>query len=520
MAEKADRRGRRPNVILLMTDQHRADALGCMGNPIVRTPNFDRLAAGGVVFEQAFVQCPVCMASRAAIHTGRYPRALRVPSMGILPPEETTLAESLKRAGYATGLFGKLHLTPEGYTLHELKSEYAIDDVTPFLEPARILSSATKAAAQDPDKKNYGFDTCVGIADSVWGHYLDWLRQVAPEHVKHFVSENWGRPQEGTGFGRAPAKRMFSSTVTDFFDSNLPAEVHPSAFIVEKTLDFIRDNREQPFFAHVSFVDPHHPFNAPLPYNRMYPPKEMPVPAEFDRERCFAAGLPEGVVKAIEKRSACPPEFFQWVLANYYGMISNIDACVGRLLDGLDELGLTQDTLIVFISDHGEYVGDHRLLYKGSLIFDGLMRVPLMFAWGGRLQRGRRVKAMVQSIDVYPTVMSLLDLPNHAGVQGKDISGMLKGGPEEGYDRVTCELDDLPDRQYVAVYAIRSEDRKLIYFPVARTGMLFNLLDDPGELNNLYFAESAREAREELTKDLLDHLYTSKDPLPVRLSQA
>jgi len=134
----APQQARRPNVILLMTDQHRADALGCMGNPIIKTPHIDRLAAAGLVFENMFVQTPVCMASRASIFTGRYPRAMRVPSMGLVPPTEVTLAESLKRAGYVTGLFGKLHFTPMGYTLRALQTDHEVDDAGPFLAPAGI----------------------------------------------------------------------------------------------------------------------------------------------------------------------------------------------------------------------------------------------------------------------------------------------------------------------------------------------------------------------------------------------
>jgi arylsulfatase len=183
-------------------------------------------------------------------------------------------------------------------------------------------------------------------------------------------------------------------------------------------------------------------------------------------------------------------------------------------------LGLLDETLFVFTADHGEYVGDHRLLYKGSLLFDGIIRVPLVFAWGLRLRPGRRVGAMVQQIDVYPTLMSLLGLPIHAGVQGKDLSGTLRGGPEVGYDRVTCELDLLPDVQYQPSHAIRSREWKLDYFPVARTGLLFNLLDDPAETRNLFSEPSCAAVREGLLRDLLEHLYVTKDPLPIRLSQA
>jgi len=514
-------RTRLPNVMLIMTDQQRADALSCMGNPIVRTPNIDRLATEGVVFERAFANCPVCMASRGAIHTGRYPRSIGMPSMGILPPDEITIAETLKRAGYRTGMFGKLHFTPEGYTRDALKTDYELIDVTPFLEPAGILSAATKAAVEDPFKKNYGFDVNLAVADNNWGHYLDWLEEVSPEHVKDHLAENWGRGRQGVTYGSSPpATRVFHPLVTDFFDSHIPPQLHPSYFIVERAIEFVRENRERPFFAHVSFVDPHHPFNAPMEFNRMYKPEEMPTPTAFDREKCYPPGLPEGVRRAIERRATYPPELFQWARANYYGMISHIDWCVGRLLDELGSLGLLKHTIIVFLSDHGEYVGDHGLLYKGSLLFDGLMRIPLIVWWGERLTRGRRVEAMVEEIDVYPTIVSLIGLPTHPGLQGRDLSGMLRGGPEEGCGRVICELDHLPDRQYAATFAIRTDQWKLIYYPVARTGMLFNLVEDPGELDNLYFEQDLAGTRTELMCGLLDHFAASKDPLPIRLSQA
>ena len=151
-----------PNVILLMTDQQRSDMAGFMGHPIVKTPHLDSLARAGVVFDNAFVQCPVCMASRAAIHTGRYPRTLRMPSMGLLPPDEITLAETLKRQGYVTGMFGKLHFTPQGYTLHGLGMDRPIHDAGVFLEPAGILSAATKAAVKDPFKKRSGASISTG----------------------------------------------------------------------------------------------------------------------------------------------------------------------------------------------------------------------------------------------------------------------------------------------------------------------------------------------------------------------
>jgi arylsulfatase A-like enzyme len=504
-----------------MADQFRADALGCFGNPIVRTPNLDRLAAGGVGFENAFVQSPVCMASRAAIHTGRYPRTCRVPSMGLLPPDEVTLAETLKRHGYATGTFGKLHLTPMGTQWLDRHQAHEDDDALSFLEPTGLTAPHWRAVARDPCKRNFGFDVAVGVGDMLWGHYFDWLGRVAPEHVPHAASESWGIGRGGFKFGDSPpATRLFPEHVRDFFDSHLPAEVHPSQFIVDQARAFVRANRDRPFFVHCSFVDPHHPFNAPIPYNRAYAPGEMPLPAPLDAAACFPPDLPPPVARSVARGRTFPPELWQWMLANYYGMVSHVDHCAGALLDEIRSQGLWEDTVVVFIADHGEYAGDHHLLYKGSLHFDSLMRVPMIVAHGNRAQAGRRVRALVQEIDVYPTIMGLLGLPIHAGVQGKDLSAVVLGGSEDGYEVVTCELDTLPDATYQTSQTVRTAEWKLEVFPLAGTGMLFDIKNDPGETRNLYRDPAHARVRDALTFDLLRHLCQSKDPLPIRLRGA
>jgi arylsulfatase A-like enzyme len=201
-------------------------------------------------------------------------------------------------------------------------------------------------------------------------------------------------------------------------------------------------------------------------------------------------------------------------------MISHIDYCLGRLFDELDAMGRLDDTIVVFIADHGEYVGDHRLLYKGSLLFDGIIRVPFFMAWPKGIRGGVRIGSMVQEIDIYPTIMSLLGRPIHPGVQGKDLSRMLEGKDQGGYKRVFCELDELPDKTYMPSQVIRSDTWKLNYFAVARTGLMYNLEEDPNETRNRYFDPGCAAIRHELMMDLLDHHYASKDPLPIRLSQA
>lgn len=520
---------RAPNVILLMSDQHRADVLGFMGHPIVRTPHLDDLAARGTVFDNAFTQCPVCMASRAAILTGRYPRTAGVPSMGLLPPTEVTLAGSLRHAGYRTGMFGKLHLTPQQYTREVLGLDRPVIDAGWFLGPAGIDTPWMRSALEDPDRRNYGFDEAAGAEDFLWGEYLDWLAAASPEHLPYALGESWGCRNLGTKYGVEPkAERVFAGFAKDLFDSRIPIELHPSTFIVERTLEFARRNRDRPFFAHCSFVDPHHPLKAPIPFNRRYPAGDIPIPPALDRSRCYPSGLPPGVQAQIDDNGGYPPELWQWAIATYLGMVSAIDSCVGRLLSGLQEIGVLENTLVVFVSDHGDHAGSHRLLRKGALLFDSLMRIPLCLSWPAGLPGGRRVDALVQEIDIYPTVMSLLGLPVHDGVQGRSLAALLGAAgaaPAAGIDSVFCELDTLTNPifanpVYQSAMAIRSRSWKLIHFPRARTGMMYHLADDPGEIENRYADPACASTRQELMMDLLDHLHGQKDPLPRRLSQA
>jgi arylsulfatase A-like enzyme len=537
-----------------MADQLRADALGCAGNPIIQTPNLDALAAGGVRFSNAYAQCPVCMASRGAIHTGRYPRALRMPSMGILPPEEITIAETLRRNRYATGMFGKLHLTPMGHTRLVLGSEVPLD-VDHFLGPAGIDSPWSRMAAEDPMKKSYGFDETVGVEDSLWGHWLDWLETESPEHAQYAQTENWRASRYEVKYGEG-ARRMFHPTVSDFFDSRIPAELSASRFIVDRSIDYIRRHADKPFFVHCSFVDPHHPFNAPEPFSRMYDPADLPTPPAAELN-AFPESLRGTARATIERMQTFPDELLQWAHANYYGMISNIDDCIGRLVAALEELGLRENTIIMFISDHGDHVGGrHRMIYKSPPLFDDIMRVPFILNWPGaarrgRIQTGRLVDGLVQEIDIYPTLMSLLGLPIHGGVQGHDLTPLLAPGeaqtgatantgppwgdpPESGrpgaerpahcaapaYDRVFCELDDLPDSVYVSNAAVRTHDWKLNYFHHARAGLLFDLKNDPDETINLFDDPGYADRRWELMAELLETCEVMKDPLPHRLTQA
>ena len=246
----------KPNVLWIMTDQHRADCLGCMGHPVIQTPYLDALAEEGVLFESAFCQSPVCMASRGVLFTGRYPEAIRIRGMGILPPSETTFPEMLKRHGYHTAAFGKVHLTPEQHTRAQLQSDRPVLDWRRFAADACI-----SPIPDDPCKQNYGFDIHVGCDDANQGHFHRWLA----EHAPHLAVLKPQPTDDGPG---------------DLFVSPYPSRYHQSTFIADSCIDFIRRRNEgQPWFAFCSFVAPHHPFEAPADQIDRYNMGNIPLPA-------------------------------------------------------------------------------------------------------------------------------------------------------------------------------------------------------------------------------------------------
>jgi len=225
----------KPHVVLFMCDQLRADALGFMGNDIVKTPNLDRLASKGTVFDNMFVQTPVCMGSRACIMTGRYLRTIRMGSGApLLDPRETTMPEILQRQGYATALFGKLHLTRQLYTFHELGSDKPINDASPFLKAAGL-----SAISDDPVKKNYGFQHSTGYEDGLWGEYREWLAERNKELA--LLLPDWGM-SKWKGWDNDPD---CPDVLSDVGPTQVPAELHPSTFIASAAVDYFTENHEK-----------------------------------------------------------------------------------------------------------------------------------------------------------------------------------------------------------------------------------------------------------------------------------
>ena len=492
------------NILFIMTDQHRADCLGFMGHPVVQTPHLDRLAESSVVFDNAFCQSPVCMASRASLLTGRYPGAVRVRGMGVLPPSETTFPEVLQRNGYRTGAFGKVHLTPEQYTLQQLHTDVPTLDWREFAEHGLLTP-----IADDPCKKNYGFEAYTGCEDILYGRFREWLGENAPALLE---CERTPLLPDGPG---------------DLCLSPYPSESHPSTFIAEGAEEFIRSQEgDKPWFAFCSFVAPHHPFEAPEDQIVRYDLDGIPLPAV--KGGVDPACIPQPAAAAIGEMQGYADEVKRRIQLHYFASISLIDDNVGRLLDTLARTGQIDDTLIIFTSDHGEFLGNHDLLRKPSLHYDETLRVPLLIGTPGGELTPRREQGLVELVDVFPTLLGLLDIPATPGVQGIDWSSALHGGEGIGREDIYSDMFDLVPQlfgelsgPYRGVQTLRTERWKLNVYPTAgrQYGQLFDLQADPDESRNLYAESGYGEVREEMLWRLVHRCHVDTDPLPPYLTQ-
>jgi arylsulfatase A-like enzyme len=443
----------KPNVLLIMTDQQRKDSIGAYGNPVIKTPHLDSLAAGGVRFENCYVQHAACMPSRACIFTGRYPMAHRVRSNGVpLPKHETTLAHVFARNGYRTGGAGKFHFLPH----------------YPYRSPLPMMRTHPEPY--------YGFQEFHLGEDGRSGEHWVWIKENHPQYHK------------------TP-------------DHQIPLELHNTFWSASHTIDFIRKcaGRGEPFFAFCSFVDPHHGYNPPPPYRDMYKAEDMPEPVRKADE--FNDKPPH--LKARVKRLEGVSKNVAYNRTQYYGEVTFIDDAIGRILKVLDELKIRDDTLIVFMSDHGDMLGDHRLYFKG-LAYPQSANVPLIFNWPGHLRKGKVVNGMMQEIDVFPTIMDLVGMGCPPGVQGRSQAKVLTTDSENtGYDYVYTEHAS-------SDYSLRSPKWRFTYYPGKDYGELYDLQRDPHEFVNLWDQEKPADVKRELTTILLDRIVSTRDPLPIK----
>ena len=469
---------KKPNILFVCTDQQRYDSLGCYGNPHIQTPTIDRLAEEGVLFEQCYVQSPVCAPSRASLATGQYVSNHGLWGNGVsLPPHHPLFSRYLADSGYTCGMIGKMHLA----ACFGGRTEERLDDGYDFYR-----------WAHDPSHKSPEND------------YHRWMEERFPDTHAHAVAN-------GQRVRHQPAA----------FDT-IPTEAHYSRWASERAIEFLDQERDDddPFFLWVNFFDPHHPFVAPQEYLDRYDPDTLPDPVGFDGEldtkppiqREASAESYAGHARGFTTHSS---REIKGIIAAYYAMVSLIDDETKRILDRLEELGLADDTVVIFTSDHGEMLGDHQLLLKGPMLYDCAVRVPLIMRWPGKLPAGERRSELVQWIDLTTTFTDLAGLEPMPTAQGTSLMPLARDDDDaESRGWAICEYLNSGHAYDPPVFMtmLRTGNHKLIvqHGPPAtareRTGELYDMAADPNELTNLWDDPASSETRIELERMLLDVL--------------
>ena len=431
-----------PNIILIMADQLRWDCTGYAGNPDVRTPNLDVLAAHGVTFSEAICQQPLCVPSRTTVMTGQYPSEHGVcDNRSGLPETAVTLPGCLREAGYQTAAIGKMHFVPP-------RAGYGFD----LMRLAEQDGPGREDDDYHPWLASHGKVDRIDIWDQV-------DRDSAPR-------EYW------TSFGA--------------MCSNLPEAFHSTTWIGDQAVRFLSDAAREPFFLWVSFVKPHHPFDPPAPWHRLYDPATLelppgfvlPVPAEDAKRGGYFD--PRHMTEARFRR----------VLAFYYANISHIDMQVGRILATLTARG-RRNNVIVFCADHGDYMGQHGLILKGNARpYDALLRVPLLVAGVTGQRRGEKEPALAELTDLMPTLLEIAGADCPPACSGKSLVPHLLGSG--GLLREAARAEG-PG----GLRVVRSLSHKLIEADDDALRALYNLNLDPHEFRNRLGApeEAAAENR-------------------------
>lgn len=527
----------RPNFLFITTDQQRADHLGCYGNQLLRTPAIDGLAARGTAFDRFYVACPICMPNRAAIMTGRMPSVSGSRHNGIpLDRECVTFADILRAAGYHTGLVGKSHL--QNIVGHALHDRDIFERNCIGTSPPEILADASKVRRTGPDyeaeliplwhetpdrdgpkEPYYGFDYvrfANGHADNVHGHYASWLAARTDD------------PDALRGPGNAlPSPGL---TAPQSWRTAMPENLHPTSYIAETSEEFIDRHIQmcggEPFFLHCSFTDPHHPFTPPGKYFDMYNPDDVELPPSFGavdpNEPELLTRLRQDYLDGrASARGGAPfcagPAETRQMIALTYGMITMVDDAVARLLAFLDDRGVLEDTVVIFTSDHGDFMGDHGLMLKHGLHYEGVLRVPFIWADPDRPASGRS-EVPASAVDIGASILARAGLAPNNGNQGFDVMALamrMDGVERKG---ILIEEDELGVHLGTArglrTRTFIQDNWRLTVWQGMEDGQLYDRDDDPHEMRNLWFDSNSAARKSEMTEAMLREMIRLSDTAP------
>jgi len=472
----------RPNVVIIMTDQQRADLTAREGYALDTTPFIDSFAKTGVDFSRAYTSMPICGPARVSMFTGRFPSATRVRTNHNIGDAtyEKDLVDLLKEAGYAVGLSGKNH-------------SHIGADRWDFLK----AFGHGGGSGDDRTPEEVAFD-----------EYLQKLRhRTHMDPTPHAV------------------------------------ECQNPYRIVSHAQKWIESLSGAPFFLWMSIPEPHNPYQAPEPYYSMFPPESLPKPRS-DEGALERKGYRWQRLRSLWDQGV--PEYERErprARANYHGMLRLIDDQVQRFLEYLDASGLRENTIVIYMTDHGDFVGEYGLIRKGPELPEQLTRIPMIWSGPGIAPRAERNGAHVGTCDVMPTLCELLGFEMPRGVQGRSLAPILKGEAypedefasiyvEHGFGGLTYDESDTLDpveegalrdaggfdclntwTQAGHTRIVRRGEYKL-WFDAQGRGQLYNVVEDPAELNDLYQSADHRDIRHRLMEDMITWSMRVQDPLP------
>jgi arylsulfatase A-like enzyme len=493
--------GAAPNILLITSDQQHYDTLGVL-NPRLRTPALDRLCREGTRFDRAYCPNPTCTPTRASIITGLYPSQHGAWSLGTKLFEDVPVVGDLFRAaGYATTLVGKAHFQPLASRpgMESLECQPTLRD----LDFWRTFHGPWYGFEHIEVARNHANESHAGQ------HYALWMEEKGLRNWRDYF-QPWPPVP-------APGDKRRHYWDVGCRSWALPEAYHYSRWTAERSVAAVEDavRRGKPFFLWSSFHDPHPPYLAPEPWASMYKPEDMVLgtltPGEHDRNpRHFRMTQEEDpafqelyfedhaihgghshLFDAVEMKKN---------VAVYYGMISLMDQQIGRLLEAVDRLGLARDTLVVFASDHGHFLGQHGLIAKAIHHYEDLLRVPLIVRWPGRVPAGAASPALQNLVDLAPTFLAAAGLDVPGLMTGVDQGGAWRGGPPARTWSITENRHTLT-KVHMRTYV--NQRYKITVHRLGGEGELFDLRDDPGEVRNLWDDPAARDLKLRLLEEFL-----------------
>ncbi len=481
------------NILLITSDQQHWNTLG-INNPEVKTPNLDRLASEGTVFDRAYTVNPTCTPTRASIITGKYPSQHGAWSLGTkLPEDEHTVGEDFAAAGFRTALVGKAHFQPLAST-----EEYPSLEAYPILQDLeywRRFHGPFYGFERVELARNHTDEAHVGQ------HYAIWMEDNGLDNWRDYFS---------APTGNAKAQKHTWP---------IPEEYHYNAWIAEKSSDVMQEcaEKNQPFFLWASFFDPHPSYLVPEPWDRMYDPEKITVPSVTDGEhdnnpphfRMTQEETPDFSIYQEADGSGChgfrshltDSDRLAKNIAVYYGMVSCMDKYIGKILSKLEELGSKDETMVVFTTDHGHFFGQHGLIAKGAFHYEDMIKVPYIVSCPGTVPEGRRSDALQSLVDLPVTFLELNNLPVPRTMTGVDQSKVWTGIREKARDHVIVENRHQPTKVFHKTYV--GQRYKITTYYNQPYGELFDLEDDPGETNNLWDDPESMQLKNELLLKLI-----------------